>query len=223
MYLWDWSIISTYKYIFLEGALVTLWLTLLVAVIGTIIGIGLAFMKRSEDFILSSFAKIYIELFRSFPVLVLLIWIFYVLPLFLPIRLSPFIAALIALSINLSAFVAETVRAGIESIPKNQFESGLALGFGYGQIMSKIILPQAIRNIIPNLLGLYITELKNSSLASVIAVGELLHRSNILISQTYRLLEIYTTVAITYLIMILPLVFITKYFENRLKQKLKNI
>ena len=223
MYTWDWSIISAYKSVFIEGALVTLWLTLLVAIFGTILGVILALLKRSDNPVIAYLTKIYIELFRSIPILVLLIWIFYVLPLFIPLRLSPFIAALIALSLHLSAFVAESVRAGIESIPKNQFESGLALGLGYWQIMGKIIFPQALKNIIPNLLGLYITELKNSSLASIIAVNELLHRANILISNTYRPLEIYTTVAIAYLIIIIPFVLLVRYFEIKIKKKYKTI
>ena len=116
----------------------------------------------------------------------------------------------------MAAFVAETVRAGLESIPRNQFESGLALGMTSRQVMLKIVMPQAVRNMIPNLMGLYITELKNSSLTSIIAVNELLHRSNILISETFRTLEIYTTVAVVYLIIILPLVYLSRRIEHRL-------
>jgi len=216
MYQWDWRILSVYKLVFLEGAIVTLWLTFIAVILGTILGVIAAFMKRARNKIVSAIAKGYIELFRAVPILVLIVWIFYVLPILLNWRVSAFVAAILALSINLSAFVAETVRAAIESIPNSQFESGVALGMTHRQIMQHIILPQAIRNMVPNLMGLYISQLKNSSLASVIAVNELLHRSNILISETYRPLEIYTAIAVIYTAMILPLVWLSRIVEHRL-------
>lgn len=216
MYQWDWRLVSIYKFVFLQGALVTLGLTLICVVLGTILGTVIAFMKRARNPILSYSAKIYIELFRAVPILVLIIWIFYVLPILLNWRISAFSASILALSLNLAAFVAETVRAGIESIPQSQYESGIALGMSPSQVMIHIIFPQAVRNMVPNLIGLYISQLKNSSLASVIAVNELLHRSNILISETFRPLEIYTTVAVVYLILILPLVWISRVVEHRL-------
>ncbi|MFH0952260.1 MAG: amino acid ABC transporter permease [Patescibacteria group bacterium] len=215
MYDWNWEVISIYKTVFIHGALMTIWLTLFAVVIGTGLGFALAFLKRSRQLFLSGIAKVYIEIFRAIPLLVLLIWIFYVIPILFDWRLSSFTAAVLALSINLSAFIAETVRAGIESVPRGQYESGLALGLSSRQVMWRIIIPQAIKNMIPNLMGLYITQLKLSSLASVIAVNELLHRSNILISETFRPLEIYTTVAIVYLIIILPLVYLSKVVERR--------
>ncbi len=221
MYQWDWRTIALYKEVFIQGALVTLGLTLLVVIIGTILGVCIGLMRRSQDSVLSMLAKIYIELFRSLPILVLLIWIYYVVPLLIGVRLSPFMAALVALSMNLAAFVAETVRAGIEAIPRNQFESGKTLGFSPVQVMFSIILPQAFRNMLPNLMGLYINQLKNSSLASVIAVNELLHRSNVLISNTFRPLEIYTTVAVVYLIIIIPFTLLSSWVEQRLRRTQK--
>jgi polar amino acid transport system permease protein len=216
MYEWNWQIISLYKVVFIQGALVTIGLTFFTVILGTILGVAFAFLKKSRNPIFSFIAKIYIEIFRAIPIIVLLIWIFYVVPILLDWRISAFVAAVIALSMNLSAFVAETVRAGLESIPHSQSESGLALGMSSRQVMIKIIMPQAIRNMTPNLMGLYINELKNSSLASVIAVNELLHRSNILISETFRPLEIYTTVAVVYLIIILPLAYLSRWFEHKL-------
>mgnify|MGYP001570628732 CR=1 FL=1 len=216
MYEWNWRIISFYKLVFVQGALVTIELTFFAVIFGTALGVAIAFLKKTRNPIFSSIAKIYIELFRAVPILVILIWIFYVIPVLFDWRISAFVAAVLALSLNLAAFVAETVRAGLESIPRNQFESGLALGMTSRQVMLKIVMPQAVRNMIPNLMGLYITELKNSSLTSIIAVNELLHRSNILISETFRPLEIYTTVAVVYLIIILPLVYLSRRIEHRL-------
>lgn len=223
MYQWNWNVVFQYKYVFLQGALTTLWLTFLAVIIGTILGILIGLVRRSSVPVFPIIAKIYIELFRALPILVLLIWLYYVSPILLGIQFSPFITALIALSVNLSAFVAETVRAGIESIPKNQFESGLTLGLSPARTMVYIILPQAIKNMLPNLLGLYVNQLKNSSLASVIAVNEILHRANSVISNTYRPLEIYTAVAITYLILIIPFSLLASWVEKRIDKKSRKL
>lgn len=214
MYQWDWGIVSSYSPVFIQGALITLGLTAVVVIFGTILGSILVIFRKSDNLVVSFLVKLYVQIFRALPTLVLLIWIFYVTPIFTGWRMSAFVAAAIALSLHLAAFVAETVRAGYEAVPLGQYESGLALGMSNFQVMFGIISPQAIRNIIPNLIGLYITELKNSSLASVIAVGELLHRSNILISQTFRPLEIYTAVAVVYLIIILPFVYLVHLAER---------
>jgi polar amino acid transport system permease protein len=219
MYQWDWNIILQYKGVFLHGALITLWLTLLVVVLGSILGVLIGLLRRSSVPFFPIIAKIYIELFRALPILVLLIWLFYVSPILLGVQFSPFLTALIALSVNLSAFVAETVRASIESIPKHQFESGITLGLSSTQTMIFIILPQAVKNMLPNLLGLYVNQLKNSSLASVIAVGELLHRANSVISNTYRPLEIYTAVAVMYLLLIIPFTLLASWVEKRIGRR----
>lgn len=222
MYTWNWNVILQYKQVLLEGALVTLWLTLLVVGIGTVLGLAVGLARRSGISIVVWATKLYVELFRALPILVLLIWIYYVAPLLVNIRFSPFTSALIALSLNLSAFVAETVRAGIEAIPKHQLESGIALGLRPYQAMRIIVLPQAFRNMLPNLMGLYVTQLKNSSLASVIAVNELLHLSNTLISNTYRPLEIYSAVAVGYLCMIVPFTALANKLETMLKRTTKH-
>ena len=132
-------------------------------------------------------------------------------------------AAFIGLSISLGAFVSETIRSGIESIPKGQLESAISLGYSKTQAMFKVILPQTFKQILPNLMGLYIHQIKNTALASVIAVGELLHSANIIISATYRPLEIYTAIAVIYLIIIVPLVLLSNYVEKKLKIRVKNI
>lgn len=222
MYHWNWRVISDYLPVYIEGALVTLGLTLLVVLAGTILGVLVGLMRRSDLVVFSILAKVYTELFRALPILVLLVWIFYVVPILFGLRLSPLVAAWVALSINLSAFVAETVRAGIEAIPRNQFESGKTLGLTGTQIMFVIILPQALRNMLPNLMGLYVTQLKNTSLASIIAVNELLHRSNTIISETFRPLEVYTGVALMYLAIILPFTALANWVEARLANQKKD-
>lgn len=219
MYTWNWSVISDHSGIFVDGMLVTLWLTLLSACFGTALGTSLGPLRRSRLPFLAPASGVFIELFRALPILVLLIWMQYVLPLFVPWRMGAFATAAVALSLNLAAFVAETVRAGIDAIPKHQFESGRVLGLSSVQIMTRIVLPQALRNMLPNLMGLYVTQLKNSSLASIIAVNELLHRANILISDTFRPLEIYTAVAVAYLLMILPCTALARVVERKLEMR----
>ncbi len=215
MYDWQWRIIWLNADVFLKGIAITVSLTVLCVFFGTALGVLLACCRRSKIEVLSMLSRIFIELFRALPILVVLIWIYYVLPTLFGPRLSPFAAAVLALSLNLAAFAAETVRAGIESVAHSQLESGLALGMTESQAMRRIVLPQAVRTMIPNLLGLYITEIKNSSLASIIAVGEVLHQANLLISDIYRPLEIYTTVALVYLLIILPLIGLLRYAEQR--------
>lgn len=223
MYTWQWGVIAQYKGVFLQGALVTLEVTLAAVVAGTVLGILVALARRSSIVLVPQAMRLYIELFRGLPILVLLIWIFYVLPLLLSLRLSPFWAAFVALALNLSAYVAETIRGGIDSIQRNQYESGLTLGLRPLQVMVLIVLPQAFRVSLPSLLGLYIETLKNSSLASVIAVNELLHRSNELISSTYRPLEIYTAVAAIYLAIVIPATLFSGWLESRLAKKQRTI
>lgn len=199
----------------------TLLLSLVVIAAGTIGGVALALLKRSDNKILSLLVRLYTEIFRAIPILVLLIWTYYVLPILFDWRLSPFVAAWLALSLHLSAFVAEAVRAGIESIAHSQYESGLALGMTGRQVMSRIIFPQAVVNMVPNLMSLYVAEIKHTSFASVIAVNEILHRANVLISETYRPLEIYTTVAVFYIILMIPLATLSLMIEKRLNKSRK--
>lgn len=223
MYQWNWNVIFQYKFVFLQGAATTLWLTLLVVIFGTILGILIGMVRRSSVPFLPVIAKIYIELFRAFPTLVMLIWFYYVAPIIFGVQFSPFNTALIVLSIGLSAMVAETFRAAIEAIPKNQFESGTTMGLSRTQTMLYIILPQAIKNMLPNLLGSYVTQLKNSSLASVIAVNEILHRASTVSSTTYRPLEIYTAVAIIYLAIVIPFSLLADWAEKRINRKTRKI
>lgn len=223
MYDWHWEVLSQYTDVFLQGALVTMGLTLLVILIGTALGICVGLMRKSENLITANIARAYTELFRALPILVLLIWIFYVAPMLWDIRLSPFAAACLALSVNLSAYIAETIRSGIEAIPKTQYESGITLGLTPLQVMLRIIFPQTLRIVLPNILGLYITQLKNTSLASIIAVNELLHRSNSVISNTYRPLEIYTAVALIYLAFILPATACAQMLEQRMSCRVRHL
>ena len=215
-YAWDFGVVFLARDVFFKGILITALLSGASIVLGTIPGIILALTRRSKKFLLRVVSKAYIELFLAIPVLVLLIWLYFCLPIILPFtKLSGFWTAVLGFSLSLSAFVAETVRAGIESIPPGQTEAGLTLGMTQSQTMWRIVLPQAIRMVIPPLFTQYITCIKLSSLASVIAVNELLHLSGLLIMKTFRPLEIYTAVAVAYMAIILPLNLLVRSIENK--------
>lgn len=204
MYVWNWEWIWSYKGQLLYATWLTLWINIVIVLLGSLIGLLFGLLKRSSNKVIRAFAVMYIDLFRTLPVLVLLIWFYICMPILIDIKISSIFAAIIVLSINLSAFVAEIVDAGIQGVPKLHIESGKLLGLSKKQNLRYIILPIALRNMAPPLVGQYINSIKLSVLASVIAVPELLNVSQDIISQTYRPLEFYTVLAVIFLILLLP-------------------
>jgi polar amino acid transport system permease protein len=219
MYQWDWQVVWQYKQALLYGLLMTVWLSLLAIVLGTALGGALAFAKRSHNPIMRILASSYIEGLRAIPILVLLLWIHYVIPSISGVTLSAFTSAVVALVLNLAAFAAENIRAGLETVSEEQYEAGRLEGASEWQIVRYVVLPQAIRNMLPNLMDQWITSIKLTSLASVIGVGELLNRGGSIIGDTFRPLEVYTALAVMYLAVIIPLVFLARAYEKRLTAK----
>lgn len=201
----------------LKGVVVTLELTFFSLIIGTVGGIVLGLMKSSGNPVIRWPARIFIECFMAIPVLVLLIWVYYCLPLIIPIKLSNFATAVLSFSLSLAAFIGEIIAGGIQSIPRGQIAAALALGLRYKHIVRHIILPQLLQLTISPILTQYVTLLKLSSLASVISVYEILHRGQTLISQTYRPLEIYTIVAGLYIALVLGMIYLTRILESKIK------
>lgn len=215
-YTWDFRIVWLARDVFLTGIAWTVALSAVSIIGGTVPGVFLALIRNARNPVLRIGARAFIEVFLAVPVLVLLIWLYFCIPALIPgLKLSGFWTAVLGFSLSLSAFVAETVRAGVESIPPGQTEAALTLGMTRNQTTRRIILPQAIRIIIPPLATQYITCIKLSSLASIIAVNELLHLSNILIMRTFRPLEVYTAAAVAYMAIILPLNLLVRSFEKR--------
>ncbi len=157
-----------------------LWITLQIGVVsiiaGLVLGLGLALVRLYGPVWLQLLARAYINFMRSIPLLVLLIIIYYALP-FVGIRLSPFLSAVSALSLVSAAYTAEIFRAGIEAVPKGQFEASSALGLSYRHMMVDVILPQAIRIVIPPLTNNCINVMKDTALASVVAMPDLLKQA----------------------------------------------
>ena len=205
MYHWDWGWVWSYRWQLVGALGVTLVLNAIVLLVGTVIGLGVGLASRARSPVLRVLCRVYVDIFRTLPVLVLLVWFFFCAPILLGgVRISAFLSAVLVLSLNLSAFVAEITRAGIDAVPKRDIEAGAAAGFSRGQIVRFITMPVALRIMIPPLVGQFINSIKLSVLASVIAVPELLHQTTDIISQVYRPFEFYTVLAVLFLVILLP-------------------
>lgn len=197
----------------LSGLWVTLQIGITSIIAGLVLGLVLCLLRLYAPAILRAVAKTYIDIFRSIPLLVLLIVVYYALP-FVGIRFSPFMSAVVALTLVSGAYTAEIFRAGIEAIPKGQFEASEALGLGYKDMMVDVILPQAIRIVIPPLTNNCINVMKDTALASVVAMPDLLKQA----TQAQALAANPTPLigaALIYLAFLWPAVVIVSRLERR--------
>jgi polar amino acid transport system permease protein len=197
----------------LSGLWITLELGIVSIVAGLVGGLILALLRLYATPFVRALAKIYTDVFRSIPLLVLLIVIYYALP-FIGIRLSPFLSAASALTLVSTAYTAEIFRAGIEAIPRGQFEASEALGLSYRHMMAEIILPQAVKIVIPPLTNNCINVMKDTALASVVAMPDLLKQA----TQAQALMANPSPLigaAIIYLAFLWPLVSIVARLEMR--------
>ena len=201
----------------LSGLTTTIYISTISIVISMIIGFIVAIPSLAKKKILTYLNIGYVEVVRAIPLLVLILWIYYGLPIMTGISFSPFVSGIIALSISESAFQAEIFRADINSIKKAQWEAGSSLGLDFFKRLRLVILPQAIKNILPAIGNQFVYVLKMSSLVSIIGIGDLTRKANELVVTTYRPLEIYTFLILEYLILIL----IVSYFVRKLENKLK--
>ena len=194
----DWAIIWTYRHALLEGVGVTILLTILTMAVAVPGGIAIMVLRQSRFTPLRAVGTVYVEFFRNIPLILLVYWAFYVLPILVDVQLSPFTTGLAALALNVSAYNAETFRAGVTSIRRGQTEAGLAIGMSRGEVMRKVVLPQAVGRILPVLASTWVALFKDTSLVSVIAVGDLAHSALQIRSQTFRVLEVLTAMAVIY-------------------------
>ncbi|HHY98067.1 MAG TPA: amino acid ABC transporter permease [Firmicutes bacterium] len=200
----------------LQGAWMTLRLTTLAVFFGIIIGTFVGIARVSKGRLISLLAAVYVDFLRGTPLLVQIFLIHMGLPQLIGSPVPPYISALSALSINSGAYVAEIIRAGIQSIHRGQMEAARSLGMSYAQAMRYVILPQAFRRIIPPLGNEFIALLKDSSLVSVIAMEELVRKGQIVIGRTFRPFEIWTMVAIMYLVMTVSISRLVAFTEKKL-------
>lgn len=213
-YTWHFQVVWDYREVFVRGALVTAKLTAGTLLLGLVLGLVLGMTKGSRMRLLRVPATIYIELFRSTPVLVQLVWIYYAMPILTGVQLNSFVSVTIGLGLNAAAYFAEVFRAGIISIDRGQMDAAKAIGMRYAQAMRRIILPQAIRRMIPPFINETATLIKLTTLGSVLAVYELLHESNNLITNTFRPLEVYSTLAVAFLFIIFPVIYLSRHLER---------
>jgi polar amino acid transport system permease protein len=200
----------------LEGLWVTILLGLVSILAGFLSGLCLALVRVYGAPILQAIARIYIDVFRSIPLLVLLVLVYYALP-FVGIRMSSFASAATAITLVSCAYTAEIFRAGLEAIPKGQFEAADAIGLGFFNSMRDVILPQALRIVVPPLTSNCINVLKDTALASVVAMPDLLKQA----TQAQALSANPTPLigaAVLYLLLLLPLVRLVGYFETQHRQ-----
>ena len=189
----------------LMGALVTVKITAISVGLGIVIGLFVGIARIAHSRILRVLAAIYVDFLWGTPLLVQIFFIYFALPIVTGHHMDPFVAAIASCSINSGAYVAEIFRAGIQSIDAGQMEAGRSLGMTWGQTMRYIIVPQAFKRVIPPLGNEFIALLKDSSLVSVIGFEELTRRGQLVIARTYGSLEIWTCVAILYLIMMVTI------------------
>lgn len=218
-YQFDFALVLQSLPVLMRGLSVTVQLWIPSLVIGLVGGFFLALARLSDRAILRMPSLAYIELFRDTPVLIQLIWFFYAFPIIIGVQLSPFTAALLGLALNTSAYCAEIYRGGIQSIARGQWEGARALGMRRSKILQRIILPQVFKRMLPAFTNRAIEVAKMSSLASVLSVNELMYQGRLLSSTYYRPLEILTTVAVIYFVLIYPGTWLSSRLERRLAAK----
>lgn len=212
----SFNFLSEYFPLFIEGLVWTLLIALLAVIFGVILGSILCFMKKSKFILLKVIANIYIEIVRGTPVLLQVYIVYFGLTAF-GIKLGAFTSAIIALSVNSAAYVAEIIRSGIEAVDSGQMEAARSLGMTSKMAMLNIILPQAIKNILPAIGNEFVAVIKESSMASVIGVAEIMYASKIVTGATYRSMEPLMIAAIFYFILTFTLGRLMGYLERRLK------
>ena len=211
----DFELIEQSLPYLIQGALITIEITLMAVGIGFFIGLFAGIARICRIKALRIIATIYADCIRGTPLLAQIFLIYFALPMLIHTQINPFVAAVTACAINSGAYVSEIFRAGIQAIDQGQFEAGRSLGLSWWQTMYYIILPQAFHNILPPLGNEFITMLKDSSLVSVIGFEELTRRGQLIIAQTYASFEIWMTVAALYLIMTLAIAKFVSFMEHK--------
>ncbi|HTC07946.1 MAG TPA: amino acid ABC transporter permease [Acetobacteraceae bacterium] len=194
----DWSVVTAHAGDLAQGTALTVLMAVLTMALAVPGGIILALLRLSGSRVLSGLSASFTDLFRNLPLILVIYAAYYILPLALDLQFSPFTTGLIALALNVSAYNSETFRAGIASIRRGQGEAALALGMSRWQAMREVILPQATRRVLPVLASTWVSLFKDTSLVSVISVGELAYTAMRIRSQTFRVLEMLTAMAAIY-------------------------
>lgn len=218
-YAWDFSAILQYRGLLWLGLLNTFKLAGLCLVLGLAFGLPVGLMRYARSRWLNWPATAFVEVFRNTPVLVQIMWFFFAFPIISPFDVSAFTAAALGLTLNTVAFSSEIYRAGIQSIAKGQWEAGKALGMTGRQQLTRVILPQALRRMIPAFMNRAIELVKMTSLASVIAYGELMHQAKTISTIAFNPIEMYTAVALIFFALIAPAALAVQRYEASLGRR----
>lgn len=212
-----WNFVSVFAYwnVLAVGLIGTLNLFVICTILGLGGGLVMGMLRYSKSGLISYPAMLYVELFRNTPVLVQIIWFFFALPVLTGVEVSPFMAAILGITLNTIAFSAEVFRGGIQSIEREQWEAGKAIGMSYAQAMRRVILPQALKRMLPPLTSRGIEVFKMSTLASVVAYPEILQQAKLIASYEFNPIEAYTVVALVFFVVLLPFVQLTYMLERR--------
>jgi polar amino acid transport system permease protein len=203
----------------LEGLGLTCLLTVLCMATGLVVGLVIAVMRFSRWKAIRLPAYAFTEIFRTTPLLVQVVWVFTVLPLTVGITLSPFFSGLVALGLNVAAFMSEVYRAGISSVAAEQRDAAFALGMTRLQALRRIILPQAVLRMVPPMAAMWVALFKDTSILAAIGVAEMMTQARVLASETYRPMEIYTLVAVVYFLLTYPQSLAVNWLFSRFRVK----
>jgi polar amino acid transport system permease protein len=214
----EWDVAFRYSHLLLVGLGTTLQISAIVMALGLVLGIFVAAGRLSKNPWINKSVAAYIELFRGTPALVQLVWFYYCLPIFLGVSLPGFTAIVVALTLNVAAFYGEAYRSGIQALQKDQIDSADVLGLSYLQRLRYVVVPQAFRIVIPVLLSLSISLFKDTSLVSTLGIGDLMYQGRVVATETYRPIEILTSVAAMYFLIAFPVSLLTRRLEVHLSR-----
>jgi len=211
----DWSVVWQHRDALAAGTVTTILLTVATMAIAVPCGIVVAILRLYAWGPIAALATAYVELFRNLPLILVVYWAFYVLPIMTGLGLSPLVTGLAALALNVTAYNAETFRAGINSIRRGQLDAAMALGMSRIQALRRVVLPQALRRILPVLASTWVSLFKDTSLVSVIAVTELAYVAMQIRAQTFRVLEMLTALAAIYWLLGYPQAKLVDWMQRR--------
>lgn len=213
-YEWDFSSVFANKQLLWIGLQNTLILGSVCLALGLFFGLFVGAARFSGKAWLYYPATIFVEIFRNTPVLVQIMWFFFAFPIISPFRIDAFTAASLGLTLNTIAFSSEIYRGGLQSISKGQWEAGKALGMSYNEQMRRVILPQVVRRMLPAFMNRAVELFKMTSLASVIAYGELMYQAKVVSTIDFNPIEMYTTVALIFFAVLFPFTILVRRFET---------
>jgi len=211
----DWGVVWQHRDALIAGTATTILLTVATMAIAVPCGIVVAILRLYGWVPVRALAAAYVEFFRNLPLILVVFWAFYVLPILTGLGLPPLATGLAALALNVTAYNAETFRAGINSIRRGQVEAAMALGMNRVQALRRVVVPQALRRILPVLASTWVSLFKDTSLVSVIAVTELAYVSMQIRAQSFRVLEMLTAMAAIYWLLGYPQAKLVDWIQRR--------